>query len=287
MLHVRGGVERLGELCSAPTVAILGSARPSDYGREVARALARGLSASGVSVVCAWQDGIAVASLGGALEAGGAAVAVVGDGLDVASPVRRRALLGRLVRVGCAVSELPCDCDGRRWAKLASERTVVALASVAIVVEAEQTAADLAAAELAKALGRAVAAVPGRVTSPLSCGTNALLREGARMVLDAEDVLELLYEIDSSHTDITWSRPAAGSAHEPSRAPLEPRLEDVLRRVSAGSDTPDDLARDGMDLGEALAALSELELMGLLGRGDGGRYIPTQPRAPASDISHV
>jgi DNA processing protein len=274
MLNVLGGVERLSVLCSAPAVAILGSPRASDYGRTVARGLARGLSASGVSVICTWQDGIAVAALEGALEAGGAAVAVVGDGLDVASPVRRRALLSRLADVGCAVSELPCDCNGRRWAKLASERTVVALAAVAVVVEAEQTAGDLAAVELARALGRTVAAIPGRVTSPLSSGTNALLKDGARTVIETQDVLELLYESDPSRTV-----PPRTDAYprEPSRAPLEPRLGYVLERVGAGSDTPDSLARDGMDLGDALAALSELELMGLLGRGDGGRYLPIHP----------
>ncbi len=288
MLNVLGSVERLDELCSAPAVAILGSARPSDYGREMARCLARGLSASGVSVICAWRDGISLAALGGALEAGGAAVAVVGDGLDVASPVRRRALLARLARVGCAVSELPCDCNGRRWAKLASERTVGGLATVAIVVEAEQTAGDLAAADLATALGRTVAAVPGRVTSPLSRGTNALVREGARVVLDAGDALELLYEPDSGSSRAGIHRSQrTPDAHEPTRVPLDPRLQDVLRRVGAGSDTPDDLAREGVNLGAALAALSELELMGLLARGDGGRYIPTQPPVTASDISHV
>ncbi|HEX5853356.1 MAG TPA: DNA-processing protein DprA [Solirubrobacteraceae bacterium] len=279
MLNVLGGAERLSGLCSAPAVAILGSPRPSDYGRAVARGLARGLSVSGVSVICAWRDGIAIAALEGALEAGATAVAVVGDGLEAASPARRRALLSRLGRVGCAVSELPCDCNGRRWAKLASERTVVALATVAVVVEAEQTAGDLAAVDLARALGRTVAAVPGRVTSPLSRGTNALLRSGARAVIDAGDVLELLYEVDPS-------REPAG-APKRVRAPLEPRLRDLLRRVSAGSDTPDRLAREGVDLDDALLALSELELMGLVGRGDGGRYLPTHPAADASDISHV
>jgi DNA processing protein len=143
---------------------------------------------------------------------------------------------------------------------------------VAIVVEAEQTAGDLAAAGLAEALDRTVAAVPGRVTSPLSQGTNALLARGARIVRDAQDVLELLYEIDPSRARTAKSapEPAAG-------APLDARLRSLLERVGTGSDTPDSLARQGTNLGAVLAGLSELELMGLLSRGDGGRYLPSGP----------
>jgi len=260
-------------------VAILGSRRPSDYGRETARGLARGLSASGVSVIAGWQDGIAIASHEGALEAGGATVAVLSDGIEATTPVRRRALLGRLARAGCAVSELPCDRAGRRWGQLASERTVVALAAVAIVVEAEQTAGDLAAAGLAEALERTIAAVPGRVTSPLSRGTNAMLARGASIVRDAQDVLELLYEADPSRarTAKPESGPAAG-------APLDARLQGLLERVGTGSDTPDSLAREGLRLDDALAGLSELELMGLLSRGDGGRYLPASPTSAATRI---
>ena len=279
MLHVLGGVERLTELRSAPAVAIVGSRRPSDYGREIARSLARGLSASGVSVVAGWQDGIAVAAHEGALDAGGAAMAVLGDGLAVSTPVRRRALLGDVADVGCAVSELPCQCSGRRWGQLASERTVVALASVAIVVEAEQTAGDLAAAGLAEALGRTVAAVPGRVTSPLSRGANALLARGARAVRDAADVLELVYEADVSQTGpaALATGPAALASRGAAGARLTPGLRRLLELVGAGSDTPELLAREGVGLSEALCGLSELELVGLVRRGDGGRYIPTQP----------
>ncbi len=276
MLNVLGGAERLMELCGAPAVAILGSRRPSDYGREMARGLARGLRASGVSVIAGWQDGIAIAAHEGALEAGGETVAVLSDGTEATTPVRRRALLSRLTRAGCAVSELPCDCPGRRWGQLASERTVVALATVAVVVEAELTVGDLAAVGLAEALYRTVAAVPGRVTSPLSRGANALLARGARIVRDAQDVLELLYETDPSRA------PAAKPAHEPAAStPLGPRLQRLLERVGTGSDTPDRLAREGVGLGDALAGLSELELMGLLIRGDGGRYLPAGPPAAA------
>jgi DNA processing protein len=320
MLNVLGGAERLSALCAAPTVSILGSRRPSDYGREMARSLARSLTASGVSVAAAWQDGVAIAAHEGALEASAAAsgnvaprgdyteagaaaggnvgvrgddpeaggacgsgpVAVLSDGLALAKPARHRALLGRLVRVGCAVSELPYDCGGRRWGQLASERTIVGLGAVAVVVEAEQSAGDLFAAGIATSLGRTVAAVPGRVTSPLSRGTNTLLSDGARLVRDAEDVLELLYETDGS-------RPAATAASLQSPhavVPLDARLRDLLERVGAGDETPDSLVRGGMSLDDALAGLSELELLGLLWRGDGGRYVLTEPLHTPQQITN-
>jgi DNA processing protein len=266
MLNVAGGAQRLHELAKAPVVAIVGSSRASDYGMELARSLARGLAAAGVTVTSGLADGISVAAHAGALEGSGRSVAVLGGGLDVGRPARRRPLCERVRRSGCAVSELPGDCAPRRWAPLAGERIVAGLATLTIVVEAEETARDLAAARMAYALGRSVAACPGRVTSPLSRGTHALLLNGASFLRGAQDALDLLYAIGA--------RPRSAAMTPGSRARLEPRLQKTLERVGEGSDTPDKLTRTGADAGAVLLALSELELMGLLARGDGGRYLP-------------
>lgn len=270
MLEVAGGTARLAKLAAAPVVAILGSRRASDYGMQMARTVARGLAASGVTVAASLSDGIAVAAHAGALSGGGGSVAVMGGGLAVSCPARRRSLYERVLREGCAVSELPCDCTGRRWGQLASERILAALARVAVVVEADHTPADLAAARLAAARGRHVAAIPGRVTSPLSRGPHALLITGASLVRDAGDVLELI------HANAAPRRHAATPPH-PDSAPatrLQPRLQEILEQVGAGCDTPDKLARVGVEFSAALLALSELEVLKLLVRGDGGRYLP-------------
>jgi DNA processing protein len=281
---VRGGAERLARLTTAPVVAILGSRAPSDYGRETARGLARGLAASGVTVAAGLADGIAAAALAGAQEAGGRSVAVLGDGLGVACPPRMRPLYARATRSGCAVSELPRDCAGRRWGQLASARIVAGLAPLSVVVEARETPEELAAAVVAKSLGRAVAAVPGRVSSPLSHGTNALLVDGASLVRGPRDTLELLYTLDTPPPGdptaaTTAARPPAacciGAAYQ--HPGMRPAVRDVLERVGAGYDTPDKLERAGVDSRELLPALSELELSGLLARGDGGRYLPRDP----------
>jgi DNA processing protein len=275
MLEVAGGAGRLAQLTDAPVVALLGSRAASDYGIEMARTLARGLTASGVTVVASLSDGIAAAAHMGALDARAGSIAVMGGGLGVACPARRRPLYERVRGAGCAVSELPSDCAGRRWGALASERIVVELARVAVLVEADQTAEDLTAARLARALGRTVAAIPGRITSPLSRGTHALLMDGASLVRGAQDVLELLYPpgASSPHADSAAAPAGGGAAHRGLRGGLRATLE----RVGAGDDTPEKLTRAGADATEVLLALSELELMGLLVRGDGGRYLPRHP----------
>jgi len=279
MLNVVGRADRLRVLTGGHVVALVGSRRASDYGIEMARSIARGLGASAVTVSSGLVGEIALAAHEGAIEGRGATVAVSGDGLG-SCPAGRRSLLRRVTRDGCAVSELACECRGRRWGQLASERTIVGLAALTIVVEARETAEDLAPARIARALGRQVAAIPGRVTSPLSCGTNVLLMEGAKLVRGAADVLELLC-LDAPQPQAqglaqappqtlkqTWS--------EQDHAP-EPRLQRILERVGMGADTPQKLAKAGVDTAEAMLALSELELMGLLGRGHGGRYVPLQP----------
>jgi DNA processing protein len=278
MLHVFAGGERLAFLTARPVIAIVGSRRASDYGWEMARSLARGLAASGVTVAASLLDGIASAAHAGALDAAGASIVVLGHGLGIPCPGRRRGLYERIRRDGCAVSELPPDCRGRRWGQLASERILVELATITVVVEAEDTPGDLAGARIAQALGRPVAAIPGRVTSPLSRGTHALLMEGASLVRAAQDVLELLCHVGASPADPP-AMPGAPVDGEPP-AVLTPSLRATLERVGAGCDTPDRLTRAGEDPQRVLLALSELELMGLLARANGGRYVPRGALTP-------
>jgi DNA processing protein len=283
MLHVAGGaVGRLEELSATPIVAIVGSRQATDYGMEMARDLARGLSASGVTVVGGLSDGIAVAAQKGALEAGGKALAVLDGGLDVACPARRRALQGRLLAKGCVMAELPCGCQPRDWCYPARERTVVGLAQLTVVVEADEDPAELQGARIARALSRTVAAVPGRVTSPVSRGTHALLMDGAALVRGPGDALELLYA-EGTPRDLYDARRSTGAGQNTTAGSrttaLVPRLQATLEQVGAGLDTPAKLAAASADAGEALLALGELELMGLLTRGDGGRYVPRESLA--------
>jgi DNA processing protein len=276
MLYLAGPVERLGQLTAAPVVAIVGSSWSTDYGMETAKSIARGLAASGVTVASAFTDGIAVAAHAGALELSASTVAVMGGGLDVACPTRRRSLYARVRRLGIAAAEIPCGWPGRRWGQLASERILAGLAQLTVVVEAADSAGELAVARLALARGRPVAAVPGRVTSRASRGTHALLIGGAHLVRSASDVLDLLYRTGA--TDRV--APSAGPWPGRSRIKLDARLTAMLERVGAGRDTPDQLTSASEEPEHVLQALSELELLGLLARGDGGRYVPRDSIRP-------
>jgi DNA processing protein len=270
MLHVVGGVDRLAALTSGRTVAIVGTRRPTDYGMEMARSLARGLAASGVTVLSGLANGIAAAAHAGALEADGPTATVMAGGVDVVKPASRRSLYERVTASGCAVAELPCGFQERRWCDPARARTVAELATLTIVVEADEGPHELIGARAARALGRTVAAVPGRVTSPVSRGSNGLLMSGAPMVRGPGDALDLLYGL------------VAHDLGAPGPARLEPRLQAMLEQVGAGRDTPGKLTSHGEDPHETMLALSELELMGLLGRGDGGRYVPRESLAGRS-----
>ncbi len=266
MLHAAGGAARLARLTAAPAVALIGSRRASEYGVQIARGLARGLSASGVTLIAGAGDGIAAAARTGALAAGGGTVAIRAGGLPADAPARGGPPGEQAGANGCVVAELPCGCSGRIWGGLAAERVAVGLAAVTVLVEAEDRPRELAAARLAGTLERVVAAVPGRVTSPLARGPHALLLEGAALVRQSEDVLELLSGMGVAQELIV--------RHARATPPLEPRLQHLLDRVGAGSDTPDRLTGEGIDPGEVLLGLGELELLGVLVRGAGGRYLP-------------
>ncbi len=264
-LYVLGGRERLAQLTSGAVVAIVGSERATDYGMEMARSLARSLAVAGVTVVSGFANGIAAAAHAGALEIDGPTLTVMAGGVDVVVPAGRRGLYERVIASGCAIAEAPCGIAQRRWDAIARARTVAALAALTIVVEADEQPWELRIAHIAQALGRTVAAIPGRITSPASRGTNALLAQGAPLVRGATDALDLLHRVRPGQFD---------APSLPSK--LRPHLRATLERVGAGADTPGKLARAGEDPGETLLALAELELMGLLARGDGGRYVPRQ-----------
>ncbi len=261
VLHVVGGPERLERLLGQPAVAIVGSHKATDYGMETTRGLARGLAASGVTVLGALADGIAAAAHLGALEVDGPTVTVMPGGANVCYPASRRALHKRIGDVGCVVSEQPWGRGIQRWSHLARTRIVVGMAQMVILVEAEENPTALAPARLAEVLGRTVAAVPGRVSSPASQGPHALLAAGARLIRGPQDALDALYGV--------------GIKQAPAKKiPLTPSLREVLAQVGSGHDTLAKLAAAGHDAEETIVALAELELTGALVRGDGGRYLP-------------
>jgi DNA processing protein len=260
VLHVAGDGQRFLDLTEQDTVAIVGARKASEYGLEVARGLGRALSVAGVTVVSGMALGVDAAAHAGALEDGGRTVAVLPGSAVRPYPPGKRPLYRRIVEHGAAVSELPPGGTVWRWMFPARNRIIAALSALTVVVEARERSGALLTAATASALARPVGAVPGRVTSPLSTGTNALLAHGAVMVRGAQDVLDELF--------------GAGARISPAdrRPPLSPRLRAVLDALSAGSDAAAALSAAGLSTDQGLAALAELELAGYLRRELGGRY---------------
>jgi DNA processing protein len=264
-LFVAGEWERFVALAREPCVAIVGSRRASGYGLEVARTLGRQLSAAGVTVVSGMALGVDSAAHAGSFTSGGRTIAVLAGSAHRPYPASKRAVHQRLVADACVVSEMPPGSAVRRWSFPARNRIIAGLARLVVVVEAAVTSGSLITADFARALGRDVGAVPGQVSSPLATGANDLLFDGALVVRNGGDVLDLLFGAGARRVE----RRRDGSE-------LRPALRRLLEDVGAGRTTIASIAAGGGDAGAALVGLAELELLGYVRRGPAGSYV----RAP-------
>ena len=260
VLYVAGGLARFLQLAAEDPVAVVGGRRASDYGLEAARALSRGLGCAGVTVVSGMALGIDSAAHAGALETGGATLAVLPAGAERPYPPSKRVLYRRIRDHGAAVSELPPGTRVWRWSFLARNRVIAALSAMTVVVEARERSGALTTARHARALERPVGAVPGRITSPLAEGSNGLLASGACVVRGPQDVLDAMF--------------GAGvrTVEAAARAELAPEHERVREAIAEGHDTLAALTRAGIATDQSLIALSALELAGYVRRQAGGRY---------------
>jgi DNA processing protein len=247
-------------------VAIVGSRRASAYGTAQARRIASELAAAGVPVISGLARGIDAAAHRGALDAGGVTVGVLGGGLakfypPENLPLAREMAAGR----GAVVSEFPLDAPPRPYHFPRRNRLLAALAAAVVVVEAAEGSGSLITADHALDLGREVLAVPGRIDNPNSCGVHRLLREGAAVCESAADVLRAL-GLD----------PPAPSVASPSAAPPKGAnaAETALLAALSGAERHADelLETTGLDAAAGLAALSALELRGVVTLGADGRY---------------
>jgi DNA processing protein len=249
-IYVRGDVDVL----SRPAVAVVGARSCSGYGAHVAREVARELASAGIAVVSGMARGIDGEAHRGALDAGGATVAVLGCGIDRDYPRAHAQLAERIRASGAVVSEYPKGVEPAPWRFPARNRIIAGLSLATVVVEARERSGALITADFALELGRDVFAVPGEITSALSAGTNDLLRQGAAPLLSARDVFAAL-----------------GLEREPPKRPHVSDTAAILLEVLAdGAKDADELARlTGRPSGEVAAALIELELAGLAAASDG------------------
>ncbi len=253
-------MQRFLECCEHDPVAVVGSRRGTGYGLEVARSLGRGLGGAHVTVLSGMAIGIDTAAHAGALSGGGATIAVLPGSADRPYPAGRRALYQAILVNGVAVSELGPGSEIRRWAFLARNRLIAALAAMTVVVEAGEGSGALVTASIAQVLDRSLGAVPGRVTSPQAAGPNQLLAQGARVIRGAQDVVDSLYGSTAPSVRVDLREPLAGE------------LSSVVAAVADGHDTPAALVGAGFAPQRTMAALASLEMSGHLRRQSGGRY---------------
>jgi DNA processing protein len=240
-----------GRLVVERAIAVVGARAATPYGVTQARRLASGLATLGFTIVSGLARGIDAAAHRGALDAGGATVAVLPGGLDPVTPAHHAALAEAIAARGALVSERPAGTAVHPGMFLRRNRLIAALGEATVVVEAASHSGALDTAAWARRLGRPLLAVPGDVDREQSRGCLDLLRAGARPCAEAADVLAAL----------PASAPAAGPA-----ARLLAALDEEPRDLES-------LARGGaLAAGEALAALLELEWSGLAVAVPGQRW---------------
>jgi len=186
VLYVRGSLEAAG----STAVAIVGSRRATAQGRAFTEQLARDLAAQGVTVVSGMARGIDSAAHRGALLGGGKTLAVLGCGVDVVYPAENRGLMREIVERGGVISEFPMGTGPLPGNFPRRNRIISGLVAGVVVVEANFRSGSLITADYALEQGREVFAVPGSVRLPHSRGTHRLIKQGAKLVERAEDVLE-------------------------------------------------------------------------------------------------
>jgi len=186
VLFVRGDASCLGW----PQLAVVGTRHPTHSGRETAYAFARSLARAGLGITSGLALGIDAAAHRGALAAQGVTVAVAGQGLDRVYPARHAELAEAIAESGALVSEFPPGTPPAASNFPRRNRIISGLGLGVLVVEAARRSGSLITARLASLQGREVLAIPGSIHNPLARGCHALIRDGAKLVETAQDVLE-------------------------------------------------------------------------------------------------
>ncbi|MXY25331.1 MAG: DNA-protecting protein DprA [Acidobacteria bacterium] len=259
-----------------PAVAIVGSRRASPYAVQVAEQLAAEVSRHGVTVVSGLARGVDAAAHRGALAGPGSTVAVVGSGVDVVYPSEHAALADRIAGTAgsAVVSELPPGTPPLRHHFPRRNRLISGMSRGVVIVEATFRSGSLITARCAAEQGRDVMAVPGNVLSGRSRGAHALIRDGAKIVETADDILE----------ELGMPAVAADEAQAATRSaegqPFARGLDPVLGRMDPGEAySVDELAeQSGMDGVALLRKLTDLEIEGRVLRVANGRFVRTPDR---------
>ncbi len=255
MLYVQGDVQALHH---PRRLAMVGSRNPTPQGEANAKQFAQALGEAGVCVVSGLAMGVDGAAHEGALQAGAFTIAVVGTGLDRVYPKRHLSLAHRICDQGAIVSEYPLGTPPLAAHFPQRNRIIAGLSQGTLVVEAAVQSGSLITARLAAEQGREVFAIPGSIHSPQARGCHALIRQGAKLVESAQDILEDLHLVPARLADPGLDIETEGEDSLLEAMGYDPVSLDALQ------------ARTGLGTAHLQARLLELELQGDVSRLPGG-----------------
>ena len=269
VLYVNGDIEALHQ----PALAIIGSRNPTEGGIRNAREFARHLAGQGFTIVSGMAQGIDAAAHQGALDAGGKTVAFLGTGIDRVYPPGNRELAHNIAKQGALVSEFPLGAPPERWHFPARNRLISGLSLGTLVVEAARRSGSLITARLAGEQGREIFALPGSIHNPLSRGCHALIRQGAKLVETAGDIIAELGPLVGHMLDATLDEDAAEPVSE-----LGEEYVGLRKLLSHDPVTIDELEKQsGLTIDQLSSMLLILELHGEVESLSGGRYVKKEP----------
>ena len=265
MLYAKG---RLA-LLSAPALAVVGSRNATVQGIANANQFSQALSQAGLTIISGMALGIDAAAHQGGMRGAGSTVAVIGTGADIVYPARNRSLAHQIAAAGCIVSEYPLGMPAIAANFPRRNRIISGLACGVLVIEAALQSGSLITARMAADQGRDVFAIPGSIHSPLSKGCHLLIKQGAKLVESAQDILEELRHFNPSAGAATTAvSPLPASAN-----PKDPLASRLLIALGFDPVHMDMLAqRSGFDIATVSTQLLTLELDGLVERLPDGAY---------------
>ena len=264
-LYVIGDVDAL----HLPAIAIVGSRNPTEGGKRNAYAFARHLAQSGFCIVSGLALGIDTEAHRGALDGGGKTVAFLGHGIDMVYPPQNRELAGEIAASGAVCAEFPLGSKPRREHFPQRNRLISGLALGTLVIEAARRSGSLISARLASEQGREIFAVPGSIHNPMARGCHQLIRQGAKLVESADDILS---ELGPLVTHL-MQMPEESVPSRRQGATGDEDYENLLGVMGFDPASADELARiSGLTIDQVSSMLLILELEGKIESQAGGRY---------------
>lgn len=278
VLYYRGTVEASELEGTTPTVAIIGTRHPSDYGRRWTHRLSETLAARGFVIISGMAAGIDTHAHQACLQAGRRTIAVFGTGVDVVYPSSNRRLYEKILDNGLVVSEYPAGTKPDRAHFPQRNRIIAGLSRAAIVMEAPKKSGALITAYLANDFCRDVYALPGSLDNDRAIGCLGLLDSGAQVILGEEELLEMLCAMPSVDLDETeqltlFSDSTDKNATVAPPPDLEPQLARVLEAIPSAPTSFDAIVQQAeLDAASVSGALLQLELLELISQLPGMRY---------------